>query len=298
MRYGFLLILLGISGVASAQLPDSVVSRYRQRGFFLATNRAEPPFRAYKLGENGSLTIGGESSAVYYLDLQGRIIPGSPFDADSRDFDAQGYALVKKNNRAGMINQQGHQVLPFQYEELVPLHHPRQWLAARINGRWGVLDATGQLVVQPVYDEVKPFSEGMAAVKQGAKWGFIGEDGQEKIRPTYAYIWQDFSEGFAAVSTVDDHSVGFITPQNQAITAFTYAYPLCLNRDNAHFRDVAPYYRFHRGFALVRNKRCEIGVLNTRGQEVLPLRFHRVAFTDSTIVGYRGKQQQVYRLPH
>jgi WG containing repeat len=297
MRYSFLIVFLCSSITASAQVPESVVARYRQLGFYLTTTRAKPPFRAYKLAESGSLTVRNKSTDVYYVDQQGRTIPGSPFDTGSQDFDTKGRALVRKNNRTGVINERGEQVLPFRYEELAPLNHPQEWLAARVDGRWGVVDTTGHLVVQPVYEEIKPFAEGIAAVKQGGKWGFIGADGQEKIKPTYAYIWQDFSEGFAAVSPADDHSVGFITAQNQPITSFTYDYPLCLNRANPHSRDDTPYYQFRRGFALVRNKQCEIGVLNTQGQEVLPVRFYRVEFTDSTIIGYRGKQQQVYRLP-
>lgn len=297
MRYSFLIVFLCGSIQASAQVPDSVVASYRQLGFYLTTTRTKPPFRAYKLAENGSLVVGKNSSDVYYLDQQGRIIPGSPFDTASQDFDAKGRALVRKNKWTGMINQRGDQLIPFRYEELAPLNHHQEWLAARVDGRWGVIDTAGQFIVQPTYEEIKPFAEGMAAVKHGGKWGFIGSDGQEKIKPAYAYIWQDFSEGFAAVSTADSHSVGFITTQNQPITAFTYDYPLCLNRTNAHGRDEAPYYRFRRGFALVRNKRCEIGVLNRQGKEVLPVRFYRVEFTDSTIVGYQGRKQQVYRLP-
>lgn len=298
MRAVSLVILLCFSLSATAQLQDSVVSRYRRLGYFLSTSRAEPPFRVNKIEEDGSLTVSDKLPSIYYLNLQGHPLPGSPFGNASQDFNLQGYALVERNNHVGMIDRRGHQVLPFHYEELAPIHHPRQWLAARQNGDWGLIDTTGRVMVPLVYDEIRPFSNGMAAVEKAAKWGFIDEDGKEVIRPVYAFVWQDFSEGFSAVSQSNNHSLGFINKHNQPITAFTYDYPMCLNRRNAHIQDATLYYQFRHGFALVRNARCEVGVLNTKGQEVLPVRFYSVEFTDSTIVGYRGRQRQVYRLSH
>ena len=37
----------------------------------------------------------------------------------------------------------------------------------------GFADKDGKLVVPLIYDEAMTFSEGMAAVKQNGKWGFL-----------------------------------------------------------------------------------------------------------------------------
>jgi len=37
----------------------------------------------------------------------------------------------------------------------------------------GYIDTTGKLVIQPQYDTVSDFSESLAAVKIGDKWGYI-----------------------------------------------------------------------------------------------------------------------------
>jgi hypothetical protein len=71
-------------------------------------------------------------------------------------------------------------------------------------GKWGVIDLSGKMVVQP-FDEVSPFSEGLAAFnnKSFNKWdglyGFIDKTGKTVIRAQFVYA-RPFSEGLACVS--------------------------------------------------------------------------------------------------
>ena len=43
------------------------------------------------------------------------------------------------------------------------------------NGKWGFVDAQGNLRVLYAFDEVRDYAEGLAAVRQGNYWGFIDE---------------------------------------------------------------------------------------------------------------------------
>lgn len=40
-------------------------------------------------------------------------------------------------------------------------------------GKEGFIDASGRIVIAPQFDKVKPFSEGLAGVMIGDKWGYI-----------------------------------------------------------------------------------------------------------------------------
>ena len=45
------------------------------------------------------------------------------------------------------------------------------------DGKWGFIDETGQIVIEPVYEGVAPFSEGLAAVRLDGKFGYINKAG-------------------------------------------------------------------------------------------------------------------------
>ncbi|MDR1704189.1 MAG: WG repeat-containing protein [Clostridiales bacterium] len=53
-------------------------------------------------------------------------------------------------------------------------------------------------ILPPLYDEIENFSDGLAAVRLGTKWGYIDEDGNEVIPLIYDRAYS-FSEGLARV---------------------------------------------------------------------------------------------------
>lgn len=48
-------------------------------------------------------------------------------------------------------------------------------------GKWGFRNEYGMFVIQPEYDQVNKFSEGLAAVKRNGKWGYIDKLGHIAI---------------------------------------------------------------------------------------------------------------------
>lgn len=45
----------------------------------------------------------------------------------------------------------------------------------------------GKIVIKPKYDDAKAFSQGLAPIKVGEKWGFIDEKGTEIVTPTFNF---------------------------------------------------------------------------------------------------------------
>ena len=72
--------------------------------------------------------------------------------------------------------------------------------AIEIDGKWGYIDINGYVVIEPKYDDVTwCFSEGLACVQEGEKFFFIDKNGRKVLGPLPTADTCSFSEGLAAV---------------------------------------------------------------------------------------------------
>ena len=49
--------------------------------------------------------------------------------------------------------------------------------------KYGFIDKNGKVVIEPQFDNVSAFSEGLAKVEKDGKWGFIHKSGKVVIEP-------------------------------------------------------------------------------------------------------------------
>src|SRR5262245_39339823 len=66
---------------------------------------------------------------------------------------------------------------------------------AVVGNKHGFVDATGQIVIPPEFDETLGFSGRLAAVRREDRWGFIDASGKFVINPHYDGISWGFSNG-------------------------------------------------------------------------------------------------------
>ena len=94
--------------------------------------------------------------------------------------------------------------------------------------KWGFRDANGKLIHQPIYSDVKDFSEGLAAVcyelkEGGKKWGFIDPEGNWVIDAKFRNEPGSFKNGYARVKD-SEGKYFFINKEGKIITkAFDFA---------------------------------------------------------------------------
>lgn len=56
------------------------------------------------------------------------------------------------------------------------------------NDKWGFINTQGEIVIPCNYEDAKSFSEGLAKVKQNGKWGLINTKGEEILPVVYHSI--------------------------------------------------------------------------------------------------------------
>ncbi len=72
-------------------------------------------------------------------------------------------------------------------------------LPLKIGRKWGYVDErTGQVIIQPQFEEAYEFTEGLASVQLGENYGYIDANGNFIIHPQFEWAYY-FSEGLAEV---------------------------------------------------------------------------------------------------
>lgn len=94
------------------------------------------------------------------------------------------YAIGDADDRIGVVDADGHVLVPFHYEAIVLGDFggdPRP-VRIRLDHKWGTVDpSTGELLVEPRFDALLPFQHGMAAFLENGRWGFIDTHGNTLI---------------------------------------------------------------------------------------------------------------------
>ena len=143
-----------------------------------------------------------DSIKGYFIDRFGKPVFEVAYSAIGRF--SEGLGRVRDSaNRIGYVDHKGNVVVPVQFGNAEDFSGGRAWVRQNSwsGAPWGAINRTGKLAIDTVFAEVRPFSEGLAAVKKGKVWGFIDTTGKFVIEPRFADAL-GFSEDLAPVAPV------------------------------------------------------------------------------------------------
>lgn len=92
----------------------------------------------------------------------------------------------------------------YDYEQV--RHYSNGLSAFRQGGLWGYMDRNGEVVIQPMYDECRDFCGNLAAVKKDGKWGYVTSAGVPALANVYDEAG-DFINGNAIIRQGDKWGV-------------------------------------------------------------------------------------------
>jgi hypothetical protein len=121
--------------------------------------------------------------------------------------------------------------------------------------KYGFSDLNGVILIDPVYDEVSPFKEGLAFVRVKDKWGCINENGQSVIPNTFDSVWKQFEDGLAVVEK--NGYWGANNQNNHVVIPFLYSRP----------------FTFEEGVAWATNKDSKAGLISRSNDVVVDFQF-------------------------
>ena len=115
------------------------------------------------------------------------------------------------SGRWGYIDAEGNVVVPFNFERALEFVGDRA--PVRVGGKWGYIDLAGNVAIEPLYAMALPFAEGFACVGirvgDALRMQYLDLNGRSAFAQSFRWASQ-FSEGLAAVFDDDYGLFGFI----------------------------------------------------------------------------------------
>lgn len=158
------------------------------------------------------LTMPAKSEALFpvecgeehgYINDEGKLVIPGRFE-EARSF-SEGLAAVRQDDLWGFVNTKGELAIKPQFKEvgdfadgLAPIARKKGLLGKA----FGFVDTSGRVAIDYEYDEVGMFCDGLARAKKDGKWGYIGKDGQWKIKPEFD-VASDSATGWRAFSRAE-----------------------------------------------------------------------------------------------
>lgn len=100
---------------------------------------------------------------------------------------SHGNAIVYSTQRKyGLINENGQFLLPCKFRSIETFNRYGSAVIVNDKREYGLIDSLGNFLVPfGKYSKIENFSEGLAVVKSGNKYGFINYRGKETVKPIY-----------------------------------------------------------------------------------------------------------------
>ncbi len=123
--------------------------------------------------------------------------------------------LVKKDGKVGLVNEKGQTIINTEYKDIKTLKegYKNEYIIVNDNNQYGIISTTGTVIIEPKYEDVKYLnSSEMFAIKDAGVWKLINKDNQILIDGGYDNIIEAKGEN---VVVEKGGKYGVVTTKNE-----------------------------------------------------------------------------------
>ena len=123
--------------------------------------------------------------------------------------------LVKKDGKVGLVNEKGQTIVNTEYKDIKTLKegYKNEYIIVNDNNQYGIISTTGTLIIEPKYEDVKYLNNSeMFAIKDAGVWKLINKDNQILIDGGYDNIIEAKGEN---VVVEKGGKYGVVTTKNE-----------------------------------------------------------------------------------
>ena len=143
--------------------------------------------------EDGLIAFSEDGKEYGYLDKDGKVVIQEQFNNEG-NFAGGIAVVIDENGRFGIIDKKGNFLIDYQKKSLSNMGEGRVRIYNSSTGKYGMMDKNGNELVSAKYDDILPFTCGLALVEKNGKGGYINTKGEEVIPCRYysaGYFYDD-----------------------------------------------------------------------------------------------------------
>lgn len=184
---------------------------------------------------------------------------------DNKD-SIHGLIRVRRCQRVGLKRYDGTYLLEPQYNYI---HSFNEGLARfEDDNKYGFLNPHGQIVIKPKYEYAGDFSEGLALIRIDHRYGYIDADDNIIIEPQFDDFCEDFQDGFACVRS--GGKFGYIRPNGDYLFKPEFGCAFSFKGGIASARKGEKWYKLNTKGEVVDFSICRIEALNELQDSFIP----------------------------
>ncbi|SNS57791.1 WG containing repeat-containing protein [Ekhidna lutea] len=222
---GYTIYNNGIQTYKTSDRPHSMLGGYMlvtdENGRLGIFKRDGTPLTQTKY-DNISLTdemfVLREQNKVSMITKSGNMVIDSKEGYQAITNSGEGYFLVKKENKWGLVDDMGRLRISNRYDSAGVFHNGMAPI--KLRAKWGFINKSEDLLVQPYYDWVSSFNDEIAIVQLDGKYGLIDQRGKEVLELMWKSVFR-LNSGNYIVQNMEDR-VGLVDPKGRFILRPAY----------------------------------------------------------------------------
>ncbi len=192
----------------------------KERGYIDTTGKFVIPLGDSLVGYIFSEGLAAVSDKRYrcgYINHNGEQVIARQFD-EPRPFN-EGLAPVSIYSEFGYITKNGDSFIELKYDDAREFSEDRAFVGQRNTNysvSWAVITREDSMLTDYIFDQVHPYNEGAACVRQGEKWFFIDKNGKKVFDQEFD-LAGSFRNGLAWAQINKQNKYGFINHKGEFV---------------------------------------------------------------------------------
>ncbi len=151
------------------------------------------------------------------ISIDGKIIIDPIYDEISGYFN-NGFMRVRNNGKAGIVNEKGEIVIPIEYDNVLDYKNG-MFIAEKAN-KSGIIDTDNNIIIRFEYGRIRHFENDLALITDKGT-GYVNKEDEIVIEPQNSFnLSGDFFNGLALIQK--DSKYGFINKKNEIVIPNIY----------------------------------------------------------------------------